>query len=160
MASPGASVTGVAQLQARLHAISPATGGQKLMERLGLAVVGEAKRLVHRKTGNLGRSIHISAVGPTRVTVTASARYAAYVEFGTRGGQVIVPVRRKALRWAATAGGARLSGTPRRGAAVIFARRVIRGATRPYPYMIPGAQAAVGKSGLRDQIVMQWNSAA
>ncbi len=150
-----AELQGAPQLQARLHAIGKTEGYMRL---LGLAAVREQKLLVHRKTGNLGRSIHLGSVTPTHAVTIASANYAADVEFGTRAHE-ITPNARKALRWAASPGGARLTGTPRKGAAVVFAKRVHHPGTRPYPYMIPGAKLAVSKAGT-NAIVEQWNGAA
>lgn len=153
------AVIGTAALQRRLHALSIPVSGPKIMNRLGLSTVREAKLLVHRKTGNLGRSIHIAATTPTSVTVQAGARYAGFVEFGTHA-HIITPNARKALRFAATAAGRRLTGSPRKGADVVFATLVHHPGTRPYPFLLPGARLAVGKSGLADIIVQEWNAAA
>jgi hypothetical protein len=152
-------VSGIPQLERRLAAIDPRTGGSAFMQRLGLSTVREAKLLVPRRTGNLGRSIHISSLSPQSVTVEASAGYAAFVEMGTRPHE-ITPRTKLALRFAASPGGARLSGTPRSGAPVVFAKRVHHPGTRPHPYLLPGAEAAVAKSGLADEIVARWNGAA
>lgn len=152
-------VRGVPQLQSRLRAISPARSGDAIMRRLALSTVREAKLLVPRKTGNLGRSIHVAAVTPSSATVEASAKYAGYVEFGTRAHE-ITPKARKALRWAASPEGRRLTGSPRVGAAVLFATRVHHPGTKPEPYLLPGAKKAVSASGLADQIVADWNAAA
>jgi hypothetical protein len=163
------SVTGAQGLEARLRAISPQHGGQKMMQRLAISTVREAKLLVHRKTGTLGRSIQPRSVQATEALVVATANYAAYVELGTRAHE-ITPKARKALRWAATGAGARLSGTPRKAAqrgelgGVRFAKRVHHPGTRPYPYLLPGAQKAVassdGSDGILAQIVADWNGAA
>lgn len=153
-----ADVQGVPQLQARLRAISPQQNGGRIMQRLAIATVAEAKRLVPRKTGNLGRSIHVASVTPTEARVTASAAYAAYVEEGTRPHE-ITPKARKALRFAATAAGRRLSGTPRKGADVVFAKRVHHPGTKAQPFLLPGAQKAVQSAGLASQIVKDWNDA-
>jgi hypothetical protein len=150
-----ASLTGYASLQARLHAI----GGQDaaLMRQLGTAVVREAKLIVPRQTGNLGRSIHVKSATPKSVVVEASADYAAYVEFGTRGGTVITPKVARVLAWG---GARRLSGALRAGAKPThFAMRVIRGATRAKPYLIPGAKTALEKVGAA-VITDAWNGAA
>lgn len=152
-------VRGLPQLNARLRAISSPLAGERLMRRLALATVREAKLLVPRRTGNLGRSIHVASVSATEAAVVASAHYAAYVEYGTRPHE-ITPKARKALRFAASAAGARLSGTPRTGAAVVFAKRVHHPGTRPEPFLLPGARKAVGTAGLDQQIVAEWNGAA
>ena len=149
-------VVGLSALQRRIAAVSRPQGVMKL---LGLATVREAKLLVHRKTGNLGRSIHVSSVSESQATVVASVRYAGFVEHGTRAHE-ITPKAAKALRWAASPAGRRLSGSPRVGAAVVFATRVHHPGTKPYPFLVPGAKRAVGQSGLKDVVVKDWNDAA
>lgn len=146
------NVEGIPQLQARLSRLHP---DPRLMERLGLSAIREQKLLVPRKTGNLGRSIHIGTVTATAADTLAGAGYAAYVEFGTKAHD-IVPRRAKALRFAVGAG-RRLSGSPRSGAPVIFAKKVHHPGTRPRPFMVPGARAALSAVGLRDTIVSLWN---
>jgi len=104
---------------------------------------------------NLGRSIGLGSVTPTVVNTVASASYAVFVEFGTRAHD-IVPRVKKALRFA-IGGNARLSGTPRTGGPVQFAKRVRHPGSKPRPFMVPGAQKAVGGLGLKDTIVRLWN---
>lgn len=152
-----ASVTGYEQLQARLHAVG-GSGSASLMNQLGLAVVREAKLRVPRRTGNLGRSIAVMAHSATSVTVSARANYAAFVELGTRAHE-ITPNAKRALRWAASPSGRRLSGAPRSGAAVVFATRVHHPGTKPEPFLIPGAKAAVQKVA-GQTVVDAWNEAA
>src|SRR5690242_8065209 len=94
-----------------------------LMNMAGLGVVREAKLTVARKTGNLGRSIHVAHADADSVTVEAAANYAGFVEHGTAPHE-ITPKAKKALRFAATGAGRRLTGSPRVGAAVVFAKRV------------------------------------
>jgi hypothetical protein len=151
-----ASVKGIPQLSARLNAIMP---GTTLLPKLALAVVREQKLLVPRKTGNLGRSIHVGSITPTQAETIASADYAAFVELGTRAHE-IRPRRRKALRFAASSGDARLSGTPRSGGRVRFAKRVQHPGTRAQPFMLPGAKKAVAGLGLKAIVVDLWNRAA
>ena len=116
----------------------------------------EQKLLVHRKTGNTGRSIHLAEVTASSATTEAGGA-AEYLEFGTRP-HTITPNARKALRFAASPGGARLTGSPRTGAAVVFAKVVHHPGTKPYPFMLPGAVAAVQAAGL-EPIVNAWNAA-
>lgn len=148
-----ANVTGVPQLQARLKAI----GGASLPKLLGLATVREAKFLVHRKTGTTGRSIRVTA--QTEHSVTVSAGFGAvFLEEGTRPHE-ITPRAARALRWAASPAGRRLSGSPRIGAAVVFATRVHHPGSKPYPFLVPGAKRAVASEGAK-AIITAWNSAA
>lgn len=150
-----ASIKGIPQLRARIQAITPNAG---LLRTIALSAVREQKILVPRKTGNLGRSIHIGAVTPTRAETIASADYAIHVERGTRAHE-IRPKNRKALRWA-VGGNARLSGSPRSGGQVRFAKRVQHPGTRAQPFMIPGAKKAVEGAGLKATVVRSWNDAA
>lgn len=154
------TLQGADGLQRRLAAIRSAQGHRAMMQGLGRAVASNAIKRVHKRTGNLARSIVVTLATDDRVTIEAKAGYAAHEEFGTRGGQIIVPVRTRALRWAASAAGQRLSGSPRRGAAVIFARRVRRGATPAHPFLIPAARDTIRDSGLvTEDIVTRWNRA-
>lgn len=155
------TVIGAAALNRRLAAVSGGQFGIKVMRTLGLATVREAKLLAkpHRKTSNLEHSIHVQSTTETTALVVASAKYAAFVELGTRPHE-ITPNAAKALRFAATPGGRRLSGAPRKGAAVVFAKRVHHPGTKPYPYLVPGAKRAVKTAGLSDTVVKLWNDAA
>jgi hypothetical protein len=151
-----AEIRGIPQLRARIEAITPNAG---LLRKVALLAVREQKLLAPRKTGNLARTIHLGAVTPTRAETIASADYAAYVEQGTRPHE-IRPRNRKALRWAADGASARLSGTPRSGGRVRFAKRVMHPGTRAQPFMVPGAQKAVEGAGLKAAVVKEWNDAA
>ena len=148
------AVKGLSQLLSRFAAIQPSP---KLMRDLALTAVREQKKIVPRKTGNLGRSIVVGRVTDTYAETVATANYAAYVELGTRP-HVIRPRNKKVLRFAPRGSG-RLSGSPRSGGSVVFARRVNHPGTKPKPYMVPGATKAVQDLGA-DFIVRQWNSAA
>lgn len=149
------SVEGVPELKRRLRAIGDTEG---LLRMLQLAAVAEAKRLVPRKTGHLGRSIVPGDIDRDSAIVKATANYAAHVEFGTRP-HVILPRHARALAWP-TGGGRRLSGRARRGAQMAFAKRVRHPGTRPQPYLVPGAVAALRKGGFRALVVERWNRAA
>ena len=151
-----AEVSGVPQLRARIEAIKP---NAKLLRTIALSAVREQKLLAPRKTGNLGRTIHIGSVTPTRAETIASASYAAYVERGTKP-HVIRPRNRKALRFPASSGDARLSGSPRSGGRVRFAKRVNHPGTKAQPFMVPGAQKAVEGAGLKSLVVKAWDDAA
>lgn len=158
-------VIGSAALMRRLNAIGNPTLTSNLMRRLATAAVAEQKRLVPRRTGNLARTIHIGAVTATTAQTVASANYARFVEGGTAPHE-ITPNAAKALRWAASSAGRRLTGTPtkaaQRGGAggLVFAKRVHHPGTKAHPYMVPGARAAVTKAGVADVITAAWNEAA
>lgn len=147
-------IIGSRQLRARLEAIKP---DEAMMRAFAVAATEEQKRLVPRRTGNLGRSIRIGAVSASYAETVATANYSAYVEFGTRAHD-IVPVRAKALRWPAK-GSSTLSGRVRKGGTAIFAKRVKHPGTRAQPFMLPGAEKGIEKIGLKP-ITDKWDRAA
>ena len=149
-----ASIRGLPQLRARLEAIRP---NPNLLRTLAMSAVAEQKRLVPRKTGNLGRSIGVGRVTPRSAETIATANYATAVERGTRP-HSIVPKRAKALRFA-PGGSGTLSGRPRSGGAVVFARKVRHPGSKAQPFMLPGALTAVRKIGA-DVFVKAWDGAA
>ncbi len=146
------------ELERRLHAIGATP--KLILQQVGVRAVREAKILVPRKTGNLGRTIRLGEHTATHVDVRAggvrAVGYAAYVELGTRP-HIILPRRAKVLAW----GGARtLGGRLRKGArATHFARRVRHPGTRPRPFLRPGLAMALKAVGL-DDLVKLWNGAA
>ncbi len=148
------TILGETALQRRLMALSGPNAFVNWHRLIGTAAVREQKLLVHRKTGNTGRSIHlVSATAQKAVTEAGGA--ASYLEFGTKP-HTITPKAAKALRFAASPGGARLSGAPRKGAAVVFAKVVHHPGTKPYPFMVPGAVAAVQQAGV-EPIIALWD---
>lgn len=150
-----AEFIGIPQLRARIEAITP---NRDFMRRLALLAVREQKILVPRRTGNLGRTIHLGAVTPTRAETIASADYAAHVERGTRP-HVIRPRRARVLRVPET-GGSTLAGRSRAGRRPRFYKRVNHPGTRAQPYMVPGAQKAVEGAGLKSAVITSWDEAA
>ena len=158
------NLQGYESLRRRIAAISGPVLGRDIMKTLAMATVMEAKRLEapHRKTGNLGRTIHEAEITDTTARVAASANYARFLEEGTRAHE-ITPNAKKALRWAASAGGRRLTGTPTKaaqaGGGVVFATKVHHPGTKAYPFMKPGAEKAIESAGLTDRIVARWNEA-
>ena len=153
-----AEIDGIKALRARLKAVGSNKGALRIVAVQGVA---EAKRLVPRQTGNLGRTIRVGTVTDKSATVlaggTANVGYAMYVEQGTRA-HVIVPRRAKVLAW----GGSRtLGGRLRKGSrATNFARRVRHPGSRAKPYLVPGIRAALKKAGLKKAIVNAWDKAA
>jgi len=149
---------GYTELRRRFTAIGMGGSTEPFMRALGMSAVREQKLLVHRKTGNTGRTIKLESVSSTKA-VTSAGGAAVFLEEGTRP-HVITPKAKLALRWAASPGGARLSGRPRTGAAVVFARRVNHPGSKAYPFMVPGAQKAISESGALSELVDRWNGAA
>lgn len=160
------AIKGAPQLERRLRAIGDKKGQRAMVGHLGGQVVREAKKNTRkfRKTGNLGRSITMTGTSESSVRIEASASYAAHVEYGTKA-HTIRARRAKALRWAQKGGfgpgASRLAGSPRRGAAVYFAKSVRHPGTKPQPFMRPAIVDVVKRSGsLSKYIVTRWNDAA
>lgn len=154
------TLRGKGQLQARLKAIGQT---EMLLRTIQLEMIAEAKRLVPRKTGHLGRSIVPGPVDSDSATVEARTPYAAAVEFGTKR-HVIVPRHARVLAWPASESGRRLSGKARtkKGKPVgptAFAMKVNHPGTKAQPYLVPAAEAAIRRHGMRDAIVKAWNEA-
>jgi HK97 gp10 family phage protein len=147
------TLVGAVSLRKRLAAIKDV---RPILRDIQLAAVAEAKRRVPRKTGHLGRSIKAGRVTKRSATVEANARYAAYVEFGTKP-HVIRPKTKKALAWAPS-GQTRLSGRPRKGAKRIFATIVNHPGTKAQPFLRPAVEAAVERQSVA-RIVEKWNKA-
>ena len=140
------------ELLARIHALGKT---EQTLRVVQLKTVREAKLLVHRKTGHLGRSIVPGTVSKDHATVEARTPYAATVELGSKP-HIIRPRKAKVLAWGGTR---RLSGTLAAGSKpTIFARLVHHPGTKPYPYLIPGAKKAL--EGFKDAVVKLWNEAA
>jgi hypothetical protein len=146
-------VIGLAKLDARLAALAHISSREQ-MGQLALSAVREEKLLVHRKTGFTARTISELDVTATGFSTVAHGA-APYLEFGTRPHE-IRPKSAKVLRFA-TGGNATLSGRPKSGAPVVFARVVHHPGTRAYPFMVPGMEKALAKLG--DLIVSVWNAA-
>jgi len=148
---------GERELRRRLVAVGQAPKG--ILRDIGVGAVREAKLIVPRRTGNLGRTIRIGSVTNDHVEVVAGGTrgvgYAAAVEFGSRP-HIIVPRNAKVLAW----GGARtLGGRLRKGSkASHFARRVNHPGSRARPYLIPGFEKALRSVGL-GSLIDRWNRA-
>lgn len=158
------SLQGKVQLERRLKAIG---NTQLLLRDVQIHAIREAKLLVPRKTGNLGRTIRVGPVTAHTAAIfaggTRNVGYAGAIELGRRAvtirprpGRVGRHGRPAMLAWG---GARRLSGSLRSGASpTTFAREVHQPARGPHPYLRPGlAKAAKGIPG---SIVTVWNSAA
>lgn len=157
------TVTGADDLQKRIAALRSGKANKLILGQFGLLGVRFARDKVHRRTGNLGRTIRVGDidVAGQSVTIVAGGQrnvgYAAAEELGSRP-HIIVPVRAKALAWG---GPRRLSGSLRKGAkATNFAKRVRHPGTKPHPYLVPGAQQALAEVGKADAVIRVWNEAA
>lgn len=148
-------LVGADKLQRRLKAIeSP----RPLLQTIQLKAVAEAKALVPRKTGHTARTIRPGALTPKLAIVEAGGA-AAFLELGTRP-HVIRPRSKSVLSWPANASGRRLSGRARtKSGRRIFAKVVHHPGTKPQPFLIPGAVAALRSVGI-EPIIKAWNEAA
>lgn len=134
---------GLPQLQRRLEAIEDLG---PLMRDLGLSAIGHQKRRAAVKTGNMRRQIHLGRVTARSVETIAGADYSGHVEYGTRPHEIRARNAR-ALRWKVP-GGYR------------YATRVRHPGTKAQPFMVPGAEDAIGDAKLRDGVIDRWNRAA
>lgn len=148
-----ADVEGMRALQRRMAAIGET---EPFMRLLQLAAISHAQRLVHRKTGHLQRSIVPGELTKDHAVVVARTPYAAALEYGSKP-HIIRPKRARVLAWG---GARRLSGRLRSGAKPDhFAALVHHPGNKPYPFLVPGAKAAVKDVGV-DVVVKSWNEAA
>lgn len=159
-------IQGEQALQRRLSAIASDQGSMAAFKRLGAITVSQAQRYTapNRKSGNLQREIGVEELDARHVKVASNANYSAALELGTKPHKIKAK-HRKALRFASTKAGARLSGSPRRGSAVTFVtlpRVVNHPGTKAYPFMRPAYQDAKRASAgvFRDAITVFWNGAA
>lgn len=131
------SVTGQRELRRRLLAVSAVP--EVMLKRWQTRTVQLARKAAPVKTANLAKNIQMGALSKNDATVRANVGYARYLEFGTGlygpSGKAypIRPRRKKALAWATTASGRRLSGLTRnvtkRGQMFPVTGRVAGGAT-------------------------------
>lgn len=157
------ALEGSDDLMRRFEALRTGKANRPILGQFGLLAVQRARERVHRRTGNLQRTIRVGDIDESRQSVqvlaggTHTVGYARAEEFGSRP-RVIVPTRRKALAW----GGARtLAGRLRAGARPThFARRVNHPGTPAHPYLRPGAEEALREVGLADAVITVWNAAA
>jgi hypothetical protein len=146
---------GADKLRRRLKALET---GRPILKTIQLAAVAEAKARVARKTGHTARTIAPGALGD-RYTIVQAAGAAPFLEFGTKP-HVIRPRTKGVLSWPANASGRRLSGRARTSSGRrIFARVVHHPGTKPQPFLLPGAIAAVRSVGIKS-VVDAWNDAA
>lgn len=148
---------GKRQLAARLDAVGDT---RVLLRRIQIEGVREAKLLVPRRTGNLGRTIRLGDVNDSHCEIVAGGQnrvgYAGAVELGSRP-RVITPKRAKALAW----GGKRtLGGRLRAGQKPqFFARSVKHPGNKAKPFLVPGLKKAAERN-MGPVIVEVWNRAA
>ena len=140
-------------LQARFRRLGQVDS--RLMQMILTKASAEAKLRAPRRTGNLRRTIGFTQLSATSGRVFARASYAAAVEKGSRP-HIIVPRRASVLAF--TLGpGARLTGSARVGANMIFTMRVHHPGTKAKPYLLPGVRAAIAGSGMANVVKEAWN---
>jgi hypothetical protein len=160
---------GYESLRRRFAALEGGNIGKPLMRALGHAAIREIALVTPVRTGTLRRSLDKDPrdVTDTSAKIHMAANYALFVEEDTRAHD-ITPNARKALRWAASSAGRRLSGAPtklaQRGGAggVVFATRVHHPGTKGQHMMERGAEKAVSSVGAKELgavIVKAWDKA-
>lgn len=138
--------------QRRLRALEET---RPLLQTIQLRAVAEAKKRVARATGHTARTIAPGDLTDS-YTIVRAAGAAIFLEGGTRA-HVIRPRNAKVLSWTANK---RLSGRARTaGGRRFFARVVHHPGTKPQPFLVPGAVAALHSVGIRP-LIEQWNRAA
>jgi len=100
----------------------------KLLGLVGRSAPGEPPRF---QSGRLRNSISLAWLDDLTVRVGTNVKYAKWLEFGTRGGKVIVPKKGKAL----------YDPVSKR----FFGKRVVQGAIRPRPFFRPTMQRMRGE---------------
>jgi hypothetical protein len=149
-------VIGARQLENRLTNVGRIQ--KPMLTRLALRTVRYAKETVNHKTRTTSRSIRVESITDEVATVVAAGA-AVYLEYGTRPHD-IRPRRRKALRFAAKGQPVRLTGAPKKGSAVVFAKVVRHPGTQPYPFMRPSAERAIRDEDLAGIVINAWNAGA
>jgi hypothetical protein len=150
------AIRGLTQLLARFAAVQRVP--RELSREWQIRTIAGAKRrhLPNKKTGHTSRTITAGRLDDHGATVQAGGA-AVFLEGGTKP-HVIRPRRKKALRFA-TGGNARLTGSPRTGAPVVFAKRVNHPGSKAYPFLKPAGQEALREVGVKS-VVRAWNEAA
>ena len=81
----GITIAGLERTKARIHAALDTAAAEQVVKAYAAKLQQEAMRKAPVDTGNLKRSIMLNiAEDGMEATVTATAEYAAYVEYGTR----------------------------------------------------------------------------
>lgn len=143
---------GQKETQRRLAALE---NTKPLLRTVQLRAVKEAKARVHRATGHTARTIMPGDLTDSYTIVQASGA-AIFLEGGTRP-HTIRPRNASVLSWTA---GKRLSGRSRTaGGRRFFAKVVHHPGTKPYPFLVPGAVAALKSVGIQP-LIDEWNRAA
>lgn len=151
------SVKGMPQLRARIEGLKRSTDAVPRQWALKTTQLAKQYHRPNKKTGITSASIAPRSVTRTGAEVKAGGA-AIFLEMGTRP-HVIRPKKGKFLRFAAKGSGVRLSGAPRTGSKVVFAREVNHPGTKAYPFMRPAARDALGEIGAK-VMVDAWNDAA
>lgn len=146
---------GVPELRSRLQAVG---NTRDLARLLALTVLAEQKRTIPRATGASGRSLHIEHLTSRGADIVATGG-AVFQEEGTRP-HTILPRTAKVLRFAVGAEGRRLSGRPRSGARVVFAKRVRHPGTKGVHWAARGITTAARTIQMAGAVIKRWNDAA
>lgn len=154
--SSGVSVKGIPQLRARLEGLKRSRVEISKTWALRTTALAKEKHQPHKKTGVTSASIAPRNVSEHGAEVHAGGA-AVYLEEGTRAHD-IRPRKAKVLAFAPNGTG-RLSGAPRKGGPVIFAKKVHHPGTKAYPFLGPAAHEALDEVGVK-VFVDEWNRSA
>jgi len=150
-------------LRRRMDAIAGPAAGKAIMGRVQLRTIAAMKRRIPRKTSSTSRALHPGPVTPDSARILGTIN-AIWLDQGTRP-HTIRPKSKKALAWAATQAGRRLSGrarvSTRRGehGGLRFAKVVHHPGTKAQPYISESVREAFAKSSIADVTVELWNRA-
>lgn len=159
-----AVIIGMTALNARLSAISGPSANRVYMGQLGIRTVAAMKQRIAHKTRTTSRSLAVGRISADRVEIVGNQN-ALWLEQGTKP-HIIRPKSKKALAWAASPAGRRLSGrarvSTRRGGngGMAFATLVHHPGTKAQPYIRESVQEAFARSGMAEAVIRRWDDAA
>lgn len=151
------TIKGMPQLRARIEGLKRAKDDIPKQWALRTTVLAKQKHRPNKKTGVTSASIAPRSITKSGAEVKAGGA-AVFLERGTRP-HIIRPRKGKFLRFAPKGSPVRLSGAPKVGSEVVFARKVNHPGTKAYPFMGPAAREALGDLGVK-VLVDGWDRAA
>jgi len=158
-----ATVKGMRQLQARVFALQDTS---RFLHEFAPTGIRHIKLETPHRTRHLSRNNEILSVSDDEIRFINRVKYALPVHEGSRPHDIRPKAGRKgrhgrpaALKFAVGAN-ATLSGRPRSGAPVVFARKVRHPGNKPNRWMLRGIQKGLEAFGLAKAIIKVWDSAA
>lgn len=155
------NVKGMRSLRRRLDAVGKLVDDETLGDwQIRTVAHAKTRHRPNKKTGMTSASIQPGRKGRGEAEVEAGGA-AVFLEYGTKP-HTIVPRSGRVLVWARDGRNRRLSGAARKGTKsgdLVFARKVSHPGTKPYPFLIPGAEQARDEVFDADAVVKRWNKA-